>query len=169
MEIKSISGRIFKTASSEKIAGNTNQTNPFGVSFKGNVIHADVFEASSKSNMINNLAEKVSNRGKMIVSAIVGSITDVASEISTRLNTRMESVRSFGRTIGEKAGRVWNYLNNHNLAVTIKTVQRNPKEFLRITIGNEYDIKNLMKLDPEERLEGMFKSLADESIMEAAV
>lgn len=90
MEIKSISQKIFRT-SSNKTENGSNHTNPFGVSFKGNIINADVFEEKNTS-----LKEK-ENRGKILVSTLVGSINSINSAISRRLN----SVISFGARIKE--------------------------------------------------------------------
>lgn len=97
MSIKNISQNIFRNSPSKV---QNNQTNPFGVSFKGNVLTADVFEKiSNRTSNKNNLIEKVSNRSKMVTSAIVGSINDINSQISARL----DSIVSFGRRLKENA------------------------------------------------------------------
>lgn len=102
MEIKSISsisGKLFKTNTNkiEKSENRSSHTNPFGVSFKGNIINADVFEENSS------LTER-QNRGKMLVSTLVGSINSINSSISKRLN----SVVNFGRRVGETTSDLWN-------------------------------------------------------------
>ena len=68
---------IFKTKTdSQNIQETTNiskASNPFGVSFKGNVIHADVFESTKIENN-ESIATKAANKGKLFVSALVGNI-----------------------------------------------------------------------------------------------
>ena len=84
MEIKSISAKLFRTnvnKSENQSNQASNHTNPFGVSFKGNIINADVFE-DKKSD----LTEK-QNRGKMLVSTLVGSIGALNATMSNRLNS----------------------------------------------------------------------------------
>lgn len=105
MEIKSISNKIFRT-SSNKAENNANHTNPFGVSFQGNIINADVFEEKNS-----NLTEN-QNKGKMLVSTLVGSINAIHSSIGRRLN----SVVSFGRRIKETTTNLWDRANNINMA-----------------------------------------------------
>lgn len=168
MEIKSISQKIFRSSPS-KIENNGSHTNPFGVSFKGNMISADVFETvAKKSNLVerfSELATKATNKGKMVTSAIVGSMGDVTSAISTRLN----SVVSFGRRIGEGATKAWSYLNTKNLKMSLELVERRSKELLALNIIPEsrYNVKNLKKLDPIGELEAMFQESANAKIMEA--
>lgn len=101
MEIKSISEKIFKI-SSNKAENNSNHTNPFGVSFKGNIINADVFE-DKNSNLTEN-----QNKGKMLVSTLVGSMNSIHSAIGRRLN----SVVSFGRRMKETTSNLWDNANN---------------------------------------------------------
>lgn len=150
MEIKSISQKIFRTSPS-KTETNCSHTNPFGVSFKGNMISADVFEtAAKKSNLtegLSGLAERVTNKSKMVTSAIVGSMGDMTSAISTRLN----SVISFGKRIGENAVKAWSYINTKNLRMSLEIVERKSKELFNLDFMPEtrYSVKNLMKLDAE--------------------
>lgn len=159
MEIKSISKKIFKAAPN-RIESNSNQTNPFGVNFKGKMITADVFEpAVNKSS----LAEKVSSKSKMVASAIVGSINDVNQAISKRLN----SIVDFGKRIKENTAanisnvkdnlsKAWSYINNTNLFVTMGLKNND----------NLYRPKNLDKLGCSEK-RSIFEALANEFAMEA--
>lgn len=138
MQIKSISEKIFRT-SPNKIESNSNQTNPFGVNFKGKMINADVFE-TAKPSLVANLSEKVSNRSKMITSAIVGSIGDVNQAISRRL----DSIVSFGKRMGEKAGNLWAKLNDTKLVINIG----NNEDLFRLNLPEpKYRISNLKKLE----------------------
>ena len=57
---------------------NKAQTNPFGITFKGNLIQGDVFEtpkkAENKTTSSNPFKEKMENTGKLLASAWVGTI-----------------------------------------------------------------------------------------------
>ena len=70
-------------------------TNPFGVSFKGSVIHADVFEKVSEVAQKETLRSKVANRGKLMVSALVGNINN----FNDAMKSRMNSIVSFGKKV----------------------------------------------------------------------
>jgi hypothetical protein len=137
MEIKNISARIFRT-SLNKTGNNSNHTNPFGVSFKGNIINADVFEEKNSG-----LTER-ENKGKMLVSTLVGSINAIHSSIGRRLN----SVVSFGRRIKETTTSLWDKANNVNMSDFLAA--RMP------SFEGTYSVKNL-KERPVSDLEGMFK------------
>lgn len=144
MEIKRISERIFKTPAS-RIENHENQTNPFGVSFKGNMITADVFETACPK-----LAEKAANRGKMWVSAIVGSMNDVNEAISKRLNSAM----AFGSRVKENALRLGKYLNETKISINLGGADN----FFNLKWPQgSHSVKSLMKMDPEAELEDMLK------------
>lgn len=132
MEIKSISsisGKLFKTGMNkvEKSENRSNHTNPFGVSFKGNIINADVFEEKNSG-----LTEN-QNRGKMLVSTLVGSINSINSSISRRLN----SVVNFGRRIGETTSDLWNRARGVDMGTFFAG--------LPDAIGGTYSVNNLQK------------------------
>ncbi len=61
------------------------QTNPFGITFKGNIIQMDVFEKTDKTqktndtNTANSFKEKMQNTGKLLASAWVGTINKFSS------------------------------------------------------------------------------------------
>ena len=83
---------IFKTNNGQNIQSENVQetgkvtTNPFGVSFKGNVIHADVFE-SSKINETKDAAQNnIKTRGKLFISAFVGNINNFNDAIKSRVS-----------------------------------------------------------------------------------
>lgn len=137
MEIKSISQKIFKI-SSNKTENNSNHTNPFGVSFKGNIINADVFE-EKKSSLTEN-----QNKGKMLVSTLVGSINAIHSSIGRRLNT----VVSFGRRIKETTTDLWDKANNIDVGNFLSS--RMP------AFTGTYSVRRLQKL-PVSDLSDMFR------------
>lgn len=137
MEIKSISAKIFRTSSNNS-ENRSNHTNPFGVSFKGNIINADVFE-EKKSDLTEN-----QNKGKMLISTLVGSINSINSSIGKRLN----SVVNFGRRVKETTTNLWNQANNINMA-----------DFLSSRIpafGGTYSVRNLQERSVSD-LETMFR------------
>lgn len=166
MEIKSISKKIFR-AETNKIANNASHTNPFGVNFQGQMIKADVFETEAKSNVVanavGNLAGRVSNRGKMLVSAIVGSMGDVTAGISTRL----DKVVDFGNRMKNGAANLWKQMNETKIEIKIGS----PESLLKMRmIGGDYitySPKNLGRSDVREKLKGMLKEVV--SIEEAKV
>jgi len=73
--------RANKTEKTEK----TNQkalTNPFGITFKGNIIQMDVFEKTQKADSTKattTFKEKMQNTGKLLASAWVGTINKFSS------------------------------------------------------------------------------------------
>jgi len=137
MEIKNISAKIFRT-SLNKTENKSNHTNPFGVSCKGNIINADVFEEKNSG-----LTER-ENKGKMLVSTLVGSINAIHSSIGRRLN----SVVSFGRRIKETTTSLWDKANNVNMSDFLAA--RMP------SFEGNYSVRNL-KERPVSDLEEMFK------------
>lgn len=141
MEIKSISsisGKLFKTNANkvEKSENRSSHTNPFGVSFKGNIINADVFEEKNTG-----LTDR-QNRGKMLVSTLVGSINSINSSISKRLN----SVVNFGRRIKESTTNAWNQARSVDMGTFLS-------ERIPAFRGN-YSVNNLQKRSVTE-LEAM--------------
>ena len=93
MQIGRISLHTTKAAKASASNAMANQlaTNPFGVSFKGNVIQADVFESASKSNIAQNITEK----SKLFASAVVSGINNFNESFKSRMN----SMVSFGKKI----------------------------------------------------------------------
>lgn len=144
MEIKSISSisnKLFKTNANkiEKTENRSSHTNPFGVSFKGNIINADVFEEKNSG-----LTER-QNRGKMLVSTLVGSINSINSSISKRLN----SVVNFGRRIGETTTNLWNQARGVDMSTFFAGL---PDKMS--AIGGAYSVNNLQKR-PVSELEAL--------------
>jgi len=74
--------RLNKTDKTEK-TNQKAQTNPFGITFKGNIIQMDVFEKAEKidANTQNSasLKERLQNTGKLLASAWVGTINKFSS------------------------------------------------------------------------------------------
>lgn len=131
MEIKSISKNIFKTKSkieNNGVENKSNQTNPFGVNFKGNMITADVFDSSNKSKISftgANLVAKAANKSKMLTSAVTGSINSFNQNITRRLDSMVSSVRK----VGENTVNFFREMNEKIITWTISDVKDllNPK------------------------------------------
>ena len=158
MEIKNISEKIFKTVPN-KIQENSAQTNPFGISFKRSIISADVFETAQKINPVKNLADKASDKSRMVVSAIVGSIGNMTSAISTRL----DSVVSFGKRIGTKAKKAWKFVKENNLQITFDIVKKqSQKAWLEMDFfDSTYKTGNLLKLDTAKLGDMLSETIAE--------
>lgn len=139
MEIKSISAKLFRTSVNNS-ENRSNHTNPFGVSFKGNIINADVFE-EKKSDLTAN-----QNRGKMLVSTLVGSINAINSSISNRFN----SVVNFGRRLREQTQNLWNQANSFDMTTFMGNISD------KIALGGTYSVNRLQKR-PVSELEGILK------------
>lgn len=150
MEIKSISQKIFKT-SSNRTENNSNHTNPFGVSFKGNIINADVFEEKSPN--------ENQNKGKMFVSTLVGSMNSAMGVMGRRLN----SVISFGMRIKETTTNLWDRTRDRasNINMTEFLTSRIP------AFTGTYSIRRLQECDVSE-LRSLFEEKLAEMNTEAA-
>ncbi len=102
LSIPSIRERLFNTSKHETTT-QRNSSNPFAaVSFKGNVLTADVFESSSKKN-----ENKISASEKLKASALVGSISGYGEKFQHMIN----SVIAFGNRVKENVVNGWNKLN----------------------------------------------------------
>ena len=164
MEIKSISGRILKS-SSNRIENSGAQTNPFGVSFKGNIITADVFDTTSKSKVSfgANLAQRAVSRSKMAVSAAIGSMNSMGK--SLREFARVDSIINLGRKVRENVAGALNYLNTNNLKMELEMrfaiVKRETKGLFRTNLfsGGTEETQNLKELDVDQ-LKPIFREIA---------
>ena len=169
MEIKNISKKIFRNTASNKIKNCNNQTNPFGVSFTGNmgnmIITADVFDTPKKSDIsfMSLAATKASKMSKMLSSVTVGSISDLNKTIKAGLN----SIMAVGNKVKEKSAAVWNYLNTHNLELNMNIIKKHKSPFVFKIGDGEFEIAKLKNLEPGQ-LETTLQNLADEKVRIAA-
>ncbi len=98
----------FKTTrlqkNSENQTQNTNSTNPFGISFKGNVLQMDVFDSSSKtsSGATNPIQDGLGKVNKFIASARVATMN--------KIDSIKQGAISFGSKIKENAVNTYNKL-----------------------------------------------------------
>lgn len=138
---------IFKSLKSEaKNSTQGHSSNPFGISFKGNVIQADVFQTTANKE---NTGIGIRERGKMFMSAVVGNINSFNGALKSRLN----SVVSFGRQVKDNVANWWSQAKNTEISFDLNELSR----FVSERFGNnEYSVNNLMKR-PVNELEGMLK------------
>ena len=140
MEIRSISQKIFKSGQNSKVENNSRQTNPFGVNFQGNIIKADVFERSEAK-----LGQKIAQKGKMLSSAIVGSINSVNKAISQRLDSVVRVGKNLRQNVlkaGERVSSLWAQAKSIEISLGM------PKMRDLALIQNEYNITRLSKKEP---------------------
>ena len=140
MEIRSISQKIFKSGQNSKVENNSRQTNPFGVNFQGNIIKADVFERSEAK-----LGQKIAQKGKMLSSAIVGSINSVNKAISQRLDSVVRVGKNLRQNVlkaGERVSCLWAQAKSIEISLGM------PKMRDLALIPNEYNITRLSKKEP---------------------
>lgn len=141
MKIGSISKNLFDIK--QKRIENNNHTNPFGVSFRGNIVAADVFEEQNSS------LNTKPNKGKIFVSTLVGSMN---SALSTRLN----SIVSFGRRAKEKTSSFWQKANDTEINFDMTKISN----YLRLNVApsftGAYNVTNLRKR-PVSELENMLQ------------
>ena len=121
--------------SNEAKAENTNSTNPFGISFKGNVLQMDVFDSSTKKSSVatNPIQDGLEKVNKFVASARVATMNKIESI--------KQGAISFGSKIKE------NVVNTYNKLATTEV----NFDFLRNTPSR-------LQKRPVSELEEMFKA-----------
>ena len=115
-------------------AENTNSTNPFGISFKGNMVQMDVFESSTKkAENENPIQGGLGKINKFVASARMATMN--------KINSIKQSAISFGSKIKE------NVVNTYNKLATTEV----NFDFIRNMPSN-------LQKKPVGELEEMFKS-----------
>ena len=120
-------------------------TNPFGVSFKGNVIQADVFE-SAKSN---NIGQNITERSKLFASAVVSGINNFNEAFKSRMN----SVVSFGKKITTNVFDTIERIGNTEITFNMEGLKN------RLFPDRQYSVKNLANRSVDE-LRGLWTELS---------
>lgn len=110
-----------------------NITNPFGVSFKGNVIQADVFETKKENSF--DLGEK----SKLFASALVSGINNFNASFKSRVN----SIISFGKKITNDAVESIKKLGNTEIVVDVDSFRETLAN--KIFPDRQYSVSNLTK------------------------
>lgn len=111
-------------------------TNPFGVSFKGNVIQADVFESKKQNLSTNVLAEK----SKLFASAVVSGINNFNEAFKSRMN----SVVSFGKKVTTNVFDTLERIGNTEITFDMNGIKN------RLFPDRQYSVKNLTSKSVEE-------------------
>ena len=129
-------------------------SNPFGINFKGNILASDVFE-TSKPKEVNstttgsNPFTTLTNKSKMVASAVVGSMNSFNEAFRSRIN----SIISFGRKIGENIANSWEYAKNTEIRLDFKGLT----ESISSKFNTKYSVNNLLK-QPVDDLGAMFRT-----------
>ena len=126
-----------KTAQKEKLS-----TNPFGVSFKGNVIQADVFQSTKKST--GGIAEK----SKLFASAVVSGINNFNESFKSRMN----AIVSFGKKVTTNVFDTIEKIGNTEITFDMDGIKN------KLFPDREYSVKNLTN-KPVDELKTMWTNL----------
>lgn len=162
ISIKTSAVNIFKTAN--HTTKEAKHSNPFGLSFKGNVLQADVFSSSKvRTHEETGVMGKIAERSRAVKSAIVGGINNFNTELSTRFNNGINRIVSFGRKIGENTRAMWQKANETNIVLDFNGLGESIKHIANMDIKDiimrkdEYSVKELSK-HPVSELETMFRA-----------
>ncbi len=136
-------------ATANTMAANQLATNPFGVSFKGNVIQADVFESANKSNLGKDIAE----RGKLFASAVVSGINNFNESFKSRMN----SMVSFGKKVTTNIFDTIERIGNTEITFDMSAMKN------RLFPDRQYSVKNLTNRSTDE-LREMWQGLSAEAV-----
>ena len=133
-----------RTAEKNNAQVNRLSTNPFGVSFKGNVIQADVFESAKKESATAGIVEK----GKLFASAVVSGINN----FNEAFNSRINSMVSFGKKITKDAFDTIERIGNTEITFDMTGIKN------RLFPDRQYSVKNLTNRSVDE-LKSMWTEL----------
>ncbi len=149
MEIGKLSLHTTKTVQNnqqaKKINTNKFSTNPFGVSFKGNVIQADVFESSNKSTNV------IAQKSKMFASAVVSGINNFNEAFKSRIN----AIVSFGKKVTKDAFDTMERIGNTEIKIDMEGIKN------KMFPDRQYSVKQLSNKSVDE-LKGMWEDLTPE-------
>ncbi len=133
--------RANKTANKEEKAA---QTNPFGITFKGNIVQFDVFEKTNKdektqnnTSAIDSVKEKMQNTGKLLASAWVGTINKFSS-LKTNVIAFGNKIKDSTIAAGKKLQEIGNMQVELNpFKYSVSRLQNQPVSELRTMLTNE--------------------------------
>ena len=118
------------------INSNRLSTNPFGVSFKGNVIQADVFQSARSAS--ENVG--IMQRGKIFASAVVSGI----NSFNEAFKSRMNAVVSFGKKITNNVFEAIEKFGKKEITFDMSGIAN------RIFPDRQYSVKNLSNRSVDE-------------------
>ena len=163
ISIKNTAVNIFKPATKTQ---ESKHTNPFGLSFKGNVLSADVFSSSkvkTENHENTGIFGKIAEKGRAVKSAIVGGINNFNTELGTRFNNGINRIVSFGKKIGENTKALWKKANETNIVWDFSGLSESFKGFANMDVADiighrkdSYRVKDLVKR-PVGELETMLR------------
>ncbi len=127
---------------------NTNKltSNPFGVSFKGNVIQADVFV--NEKNGVEKTTSSIAEKGKLFASAVVSGINNFNESFKSRIN----SVVSFGKKMTTDVCDTIERIGNTEITFDIEGMKN------KLFPDRQYSVKNLSNR-PVDDLKTMWQDL----------
>jgi len=142
LSINNVSKNFFKTSQAKNQKVESNQTNPFGVSFKGNVLTADVFETKKNSNISfagasANLISKAAEKSKMLRAAV--------ASVNTVIGTRLDTIVNHGRKMGEKISSLWKQAQSIEININPKAIIDGAEEMItnaRNSISSRLELLN---------------------------
>lgn len=110
MQIKTISQKIFRTKSSDNVETNcSNQTNPFGVSYKNRMINADVFFCG-KEKIAEGVGKRISNHVNKLSDAwkvgAMGSFSKISNRFNNLSNIAREKAVQLRNSLTERTNRI---------------------------------------------------------------
>lgn len=148
MEVTKINLNIGKQSASKAEATNNFSSNPFGVSFKGKFIDADVFAKETPD-----IAKKISAKSKIFTSAIVGNINNFNSSLKSRMN----SIASFGQKIKTNVFDMIEKAKNTEITLDFEAFAGTVKN--KFFPNSQYKVKNLLKMPVSDLREMMHAEL----------
>ena len=157
ISIKNSAVNIFRTAGTTTKQQETKHSNPFGLSFKGNVLQADVFSSSKpKTENKESFFGKVADKTRAFKSAVVGGINNFNTELNTRFNNGINKIVSFGKKIGHNTKEIWRKANETNIVWDFSGLSESFKNFGKTKEVDKYSVTELVKR-PVGELESMLK------------
>lgn len=155
ISIKNSAINIFRTTSRIN-QQESKHSNPFGLSFKGNVLQADVFSSSKRKSSDENIMGKISEKTKAFKSTIVGGINNFNNKLNTRFNNGVNKIVSFGKKIGHDTKELWRKANETSFVWDFEGLSNSIMSFGKNRINSKYSVSELVKR-PVSELEIMFK------------
>ncbi len=150
MQIGKISLHTAKAAEQTASQNNNSQakpvTNPFGVSFKGNVIQADVFQSTAQK-----ASSGIVEKGKLFGSAVVSGINNFNEAFKSRMN----SIVSFGKKVTTNVFDTIEKIGNTEIKLDMEGIKN------KLFPDRKYSVKNLTNR-PVDELKTMWADLNQE-------
>lgn len=147
MQIGKITLGAVKAAKEAQSAQEISQklsSNPFGVSFKGNVIQADVFQKTAQK-----ASTETQEKGKLFASAVVSGINNFNEAFKSRLN----SIVSFGKKVTSNVLGSIEKVANTEIKFNFEGIKN------KLFPDREYSMKNLTN-KPVDELRTMWSELS---------